>query len=151
MPLYFAYGSNMHRARLERRVGRVIDHGWARLPEHRHGFTAVGGDGTGKGNIEPRERLSVHGVLYELSAEQLDVLGGYEGGYDRVELAALASIADAAVRAASFRFIEPVFGLLPTDDYLEHYRLGMAEHDLPEAYIDEVLAQARAVVGGADS
>jgi hypothetical protein len=37
-----------------------------------------------------------------------------------------------------------ISGLVPTEDYIEHYRKGMREHDLPEAYVREVLAEAAA-------
>ncbi len=146
MPLYFAFGSNMHRLRLERRVGPVIDHGWVVLPDYRHAFAKLGRDGSGKGNIEPREGSEVHGVLYWLTDAQLDALGDYEGGYERVEVFPRAS--GGVVAAVTFRGVEWHPGLCPTEEYLEHYRQGMAEHGLPEAYVREVFALARGASAG---
>jgi gamma-glutamylcyclotransferase len=141
MPPYLAFGSNMHRRRLEQRVGALVDHGWVVLPEHRHGFTKLGSDGTGKGNIEPRGGCEVHGVLYELSDRQLDVLAGYEGGYERVELQL--SVRGERVLAVTFRAAMWIPDLVPTNAYLDHYLRGMREHGLPESYVREVLAAAR--------
>ena len=138
MPHYFAFGSNMHRLRLERRVGPVVDHGCAMLADHLHGFCKRGTDGSGKGNIQPRIGCQVHGVLYEVSDAQLEVLATYEPGYARVELTAHAR--GEAIVVVSFRADMWVPGLAPTEQYLEHYRRGMREHDLPAAYVREVLA-----------
>ena len=144
MPLYLAFGSNMHRLRLERRVGMVIDHGRAVLRDYCHGFTKRGSDGTGKGNIRPRLRGQVHGVVYELSRGQLDELERYEGGYARVRLEVLTGSERLAVESFQSSMWSP--NLAPTENYLEHYRRGMIEHALPDAYVREVLAAARALL-----
>lgn len=78
---YFAYGSNMSRARLEARLGRVADLGRAQCHERRHRFSKLGRDGTGKGNIEAVADARVWGVLYQLDGGQLDRLIEIESGY----------------------------------------------------------------------
>jgi gamma-glutamylcyclotransferase len=144
MPPYLAFGSNMHRLRLERRVGAVVDHGRVHLPDYRHAFTKLGRDGTGKGNIRPHLGARVYGVLYELSFAQLDVLETYEGGYERVALEVPAAPDQRGERIVALSFVSSMWihGLAPTDAYLEHYRRGMREHDFPDAYVREVLAAA---------
>lgn len=143
MPHYFAYGSNMSRARLEKRVGEVVVAGWATLQGYRHAFSKRGNDGSGKGNIEVHEPSNVHGVLYQLDAAQLETLHGFEYGYRAVEVEVLAAAAAQRVLAVTYESLEIVRGLIPSEDYLQHYRTGMDEHRLPDEYIAFVLASAR--------
>lgn len=137
---YFAYGSNMSSARLVARVGGVVSLGAALLSEHRHRFSKLGTDGTGKGNVEPTARAAVHGALYLLEREQLDQLVTFETGYRVVELDVWHRASTA--RAVTFVALRSVEALHPTQSYLEHYRRGMAEHGLPQDYVDDVLTSA---------
>jgi len=138
---YFAFGSNMSRARLVGRIGAVKVLGAARLPDHRHRFSKRGSDGTGKGNIEPHPGGVVHGVLYGLHAAQLDRLAEFEGGYRRRDVMVVAS--QGAVLAATFVALPPGTAPPPSEAYLDHYRRGIAEHGLPAAYLDELLESIR--------
>lgn len=139
MPYYFAYGSNMSSLRLRRRVGPLIDHGWAMLHDFAHLFDKRGADGTAKGNVVRRPGSVVHGVLYELEPSQLEKLDRYEGGYARIEIEvnlhagrifALTYTAHAAQRAE---------GLEPARSYLDHYLRGAEEHRLPGEYLERIL------------
>jgi gamma-glutamylcyclotransferase len=145
MPHYFAYGSNMSRARLEARLGPVRDLGRARCPDRHHRFSKLGRDGTGKGNIEVLAGALVWGVVYELGETQLERLAKFEFGYRGtlldLGLAEPALERGGAVRAASFEALTPVAGLAPTRAYLEHYVAGIREHGIPEAYANAVLAE----------
>jgi len=143
MHLYFAYGSNMARARLEQRVGtvEVLGRGW--LDAHRHRFSKLGADGTGKGNIEAHAGASVWGVVYRLAPQQLERLGEHEPGYRAIELELL--LVDAGrevVRAVSYQALRVVEMLQPTDAYVQHYLAGMREHGLPDAYCAAILGAA---------
>ncbi|NVB39189.1 gamma-glutamylcyclotransferase [Pseudenhygromyxa sp. WMMC2535] len=138
VPLYFAYGSNMSRARLEARVGVVRDLGAIHLPGHVHRFSKRGRDGTGKGNVEARAAQDlVWGVLYDLGAAQFEALRAFESGYREARLGM-----DAAhlgrVEALSFVACEAVAELAPTTAYLEHYRQGVVEHGIPATYLQEI-------------
>ncbi|HVH97760.1 MAG TPA: gamma-glutamylcyclotransferase family protein [Enhygromyxa sp.] len=143
---YFAYGSNMSRARLEGRLGRVVDLGRARCAARRHRFSKLGLDGTGKGNIELAEAELVWGVVYELDAAQLERLTGLELGYRRVELEVELEMIG-PVRTASFEALLPTQDLAPTREYLEHYVVGMREHGIPDAYLAAVLGEFHRLVG----
>jgi len=134
--IYFAYGSNMHRARLEQRVGTVVVVGAGALAHYRHEFAKLGVDGTAKGTIVAARDEVVHGVLYRLDASQLDQLVELEGGYRRIEVAV------GGHRAATFEALRLVTGLRPTDEYLEHYFAGMAEHGLPADYVQRIRIQS---------
>lgn len=142
MPLYFAYGSNMSRARLEQRVGGVELIGRAQLHSHRHRFSKLGTDGTGKGNVEPLPGELVWGVVYELAPAQLELLDEFETGYRAIELALqLRDTGQAIVRALSYQALRVVEGLQPTEAYVRHYIAGMREHALPTAYCAAVLGE----------
>jgi hypothetical protein len=138
--LYFAYGSNMSSARLEARVGEVRVMGWSSVVGYRHAFNKHGADGTAKGNIVRDPAATVHGVVFEISIQQLEVLTVHEGGYRAVELRALHCGSGVEHVVRSFEAVRPVDGLEPTVEYLDHYRRGMDEHGLPDAYRALILA-----------
>lgn len=137
MRLYFAYGSNMSSARLRRRVGEVDIVGIGTLHGYVHRFDKRGADGSAKGNIVVAPGQRVLGVLYRIDVRQLETLSVYEGGYRRVELRVHHHAGE--VDAVSFAAIAPVAGLAPAADYLRHYRRGLREHGMPDAYVREVL------------
>jgi len=143
MPFYFAYGSNMHRTRIERRLGPVKDLGRGRLDGFRHRFDKCGDDGTAKGNVSPAAGGAVHGVLYELTGEQLQRLAGFERGY-RCEVRVVVRLATGErIAAVAFEADPEVPRWPPSQAYLEHYRCGMIEHELPEDYRMQILAEGR--------
>ncbi|MGD8862408.1 MAG: gamma-glutamylcyclotransferase family protein [Myxococcales bacterium] len=143
--LYFAYGSNMSRARLEARVGPVDDLGWSSARDYCHRFNKRGADGSAKGNIVRLPGAVVHGVLYRLDAGQLEELAKYEGGYLRNQLRVLNRTGADYVESVSFEahaaLVAP--GLVPTEQYVAHYEAGMREHGLPPDYVCRVLFEAR--------
>jgi gamma-glutamylcyclotransferase len=144
---YFAYGSNMSRARLEGRLGRVVDRGRAQCRDRRHRFSKLGRDGSGKGNLEAAADELVWGVVYELDGGQLERLVAVELGYRMIEVAVELEWIG-SVRAASFEALEPTSGLVPTREYLEHYLVGMREHEIPDAYLAAVLGEFRELFVG---
>lgn len=77
--LYFAYGSNMLKARLEERVGEVKKEGNFKV----HGFklTFNAGHSAGFANMEMtgNHKDFVEGVVYEMESEQLRKLDHREG------------------------------------------------------------------------
>lgn len=140
---YFAYGSNMSRARLEERVGEVVHQGRALLSGYVHRFDHQGSDGTAKGNIAQAASDVVHGVLYALRDDQVQLLEPYEGGYDVITVELELVLVQRRVRAYTYtsRVIAP--GLAPLADYLEHYFSGMLENGIPEAYVERIRRQAK--------
>lgn len=143
MRLYFAYGSNMDRVRLEERVGRVEETlGHVLLPGHAHSFSHRGRDGSAKGNIEPLGDGLVRGVLYRLMQGQTELLHPYEGGYDvlRVQVKSPSSVQE--WQAYTYMASKDAGELLPEEFYLEHYLRGMRANDFPQSYIDFICRQA---------
>lgn len=134
---YFAYGSNMRSSRLIERVGSVSLYGVAILSDFRHRFNKHGSDGTAKGNIEASVGAVVHGVVYQLTHRQFEILDRYEGGYEPIELAVESN--GETVECASYGAVLRRDGLKPTERYLLHYVEGAFEHGLPSSYIDSIL------------
>ena len=139
--LYFAYGSNMSRARLEERVGVVRDHGWSTLHGHRHAFNKLGADGTAKGNIIPAPQDVVHGVLYQLTEEQLRILAHYEGGYVAKQVAVYVHQLAEVYTCTTYKAVKTTLDLLPHHAYLKHYQKGLQEHGLPQEYCASLLGE----------
>lgn len=83
---YFAYGSNLHPARLGERVGGLEIVGRASAADHRLAFHKRGADGSGKCDMVHAAGGAVHGALYRLDRDQLAALDRFEGagrGYRR--------------------------------------------------------------------
>jgi len=108
------------------------------LRGYEHRFSKLGRDGTAKGNIEVISGGLVHGIAYRIEREQLERLAELEGGYRLIELEI--ECADAPVAAQSFCALRSVAGLTPSPEYVEHYRVGALEHNLPVAYVQNILA-----------
>jgi len=82
--LYFAYGSNMHYARLENRVKSLEKMCVAYLPEYRLRTNKQSDDGSGKANIE-QSRLNsdvVWGVVWSIAKSDRYKLDKAEGYYE---------------------------------------------------------------------
>jgi gamma-glutamylcyclotransferase len=131
--LYFAYGSNLHAARLRQRVGAVRIERIGRLDGHRLAFNKRGRDGSGKANLVREATASVWGVVYEIAAESWTELDRFEGGYERVsvEIEPAAGGALAAHTYASTRLC----GEPPFDWYKELVVRGARAHGLPAEWI----------------
>lgn len=75
----FAYGSNLLREQIKRRIGHIPEAPRAWLEGYRLAFNKLGGDGTGKANIVKQPGTKVWGVVYRCSPEDLDKMDSYEG------------------------------------------------------------------------
>lgn len=133
---YFAYGSNMLTARLERRVGPVELVGRARVAGRRLAFHKRSGDGSGKCDIPVAESPSeeVHGVVYEMPDSALEELDRFEGGYSRalLEVELSGDPVEAHAYLAQSVHVDP--GARPFDWYLQLVHAGTHQHGLVEEY-----------------
>lgn len=135
MRYYFAFGSNMKRDRLEKRLGQVDDLGIAILPDYLVAFNKLSTiDKTGKANIIPKEQVETIGVLYGLTDEQLKELDKSEGGYVRVPIAITSEGKE--IEAQTYVAMENRIdnNLLPTAEYLGYLIDGAEEHNFPGEY-----------------
>lgn len=135
---YFAYGSNLHPARLVERLGRVRLLSVAQLDEHALVFHKQGRDGSGKCDIVRAPGDRVFGALYELSREALLQLDRIEGrGYQR-ELVRVVTWPAGAIHDAWTYRARPVarnLGLQPAGWYSDLVLAGARYHELPQDYI----------------
>lgn len=78
---YLAYGSNLHPVRLGERVASARLLGWLSLPGCRLAFHTVGGDGSGKCDLEVTGEAAdtAYAALYELEASEKPALDAVEG------------------------------------------------------------------------
>jgi hypothetical protein len=134
---YFAYGSNIRRARLEARVSVVSKVGNAYLPDYRFICDKPGQDNTGKANIIDWHGDGVWGVIYNLTLKQIRRLDIYEGQqYQREDVQTLC---DGVWRTtqAYISYATPT-GENPHKWYKDHIITGAKENSFPTEYVLEL-------------
>ncbi|GGD59781.1 gamma-glutamylcyclotransferase family protein [Lacimicrobium alkaliphilum] len=132
--LYFAYGSNMSWQRVGARISPIQRVGVAQLYGFALKFHKVGKDGSAKCNAwcTGEERDTLWGVLYELSADQLETLDQLEGtgqGYQRRTVAVYYE--QQRIETQIYVATEIDDDLQPFDWYLEHVLSGARQNNLP--------------------
>jgi len=141
--IYFAYGSNMLLARLQRRVpsARRID-GVFCLPGHQLRFHKEGMDGSAKCDShltdDPADR--VLGALFEMDPAHRDRLDAAEGlgdGYLDKDVQ-VSDTAGRLVEAHTYYATRINGSLLPFSWYKDHVLMGARETDLPRRYIASI-------------
>lgn len=132
--LYFAYGSNLHPARLAARLAAPRLLGTTRLDAHVLRFHKRGRDGSGKCSIAPG-RGRVHGALYALDAADkhtLDHIEGVGAGYASIVIE-LPGVGPASTYVAMDDAIDDT--LQPFDWYLALVIAGARFQRFPAAYL----------------
>lgn len=136
---YFAYGSNLHPARLAARLAAPRLLGTARLDAHILRFHKRGRDGSGKCSLLPGSGC-VHGALYALDAadkQALDHIEGVGTGYASIDIE-LPGIGVASTYVAMPDAIDDT--LQPFDWYLGLVLAGARFQRFPGAYLDALEA-----------
>jgi gamma-glutamylcyclotransferase (GGCT)/AIG2-like uncharacterized protein YtfP len=141
--LYFAYGSNMDAAVMQRHCPghRVL--GVAELRGHRLAFTRRSKrTGTGVADIVAAAAESVWGVLYELDDSQLAAIDEKEGNgwaYQRKLLTVLLHEGGAEHEANAYAVIVPDDEHVPPSaEYLGLIRAAARSRGLPVEYVAEL-------------
>ncbi len=136
--LYFAYGSNLHPARLQARTPSARIVGAAELPGNRLEWHKHGADDSGKCDIIATDKATdrVHGAVYEIDVadwHHLDVAEELDTGYHacRVEV----QLCGSTIQAHSYRALVVNPALRPFDWYQVFVVKGARAHGLPEPYI----------------
>jgi len=146
--VYFAYGSNMLRERLDARCPNVRLLGNAVLDGHRLTFDQFSHvDGSGKGGIVPAPGERVPGVLWTLPPGDLPALDLAESagrGYERAGVT-VTRAGGGAVEAITYRPIDLRGDLRPWDWYLALVVAGAEQQGLPGDYVGR-LREVRAAV-----
>lgn len=151
---YFAYGSNMDPGTFSGRRGIAWTEAVvARAPGWRLAVDkpSLLGNGEGMATILQDDADEVWGVLYEISAEDLEHIefteGVLIGHYRRVEIDVECVAQAERVRAVTLASEERVEGLRPTFRYLNLLLAGAEAHGLPSGWI----ARLRAIEGREES
>ena len=140
--LYFGYGSNMPKARIEERLGSVERLGAASLTGYTLRFHKQSKkDGSGKCDAFRTDNRDdrLWGAVDRLSEEQVAKLDGLEGpGYSRitVQVTLGKQTVDAALYVAKPDAVTP--GLHPFDWYKDLVLIGARELSLPIGYIETI-------------
>lgn len=81
---YFAFGSNLHSARLRERAPSAQALGAARLEGFRLCLDKLASDGSGKLNLARDAAAAVWGVVFRIDGADLATLDGFEPGYSQI-------------------------------------------------------------------
>jgi gamma-glutamylcyclotransferase len=138
---YFAYGSNMHDARLRRRLKTIIPVEAVCLEKFELTFDKRGRDGSAKCTIESTEHARVFGVLFRLPEALLARIDAIEGAdYARISVYPFGLDSGRIYRAHCYRARSKAIldGLLPFDWYRSFVVDGARMHGLPETYVSKL-------------
>jgi gamma-glutamylcyclotransferase len=143
---HFAYGSNMNRAQMLSRTGKILEEHNASLPNFEVRFNKKVRGGTAGANIQPSPGKTVHGVLYKIEEGSMRSLDRYEGvpdHYRRIEVQVTPE-GGQPVPAQIYIASKVEKGLRPSPSYLQSMLDGAGEHNLPASYIGELKTAAGA-------
>jgi hypothetical protein len=148
--LYFAYGSNADPDRFRSRVGPWIDRQPAFLEDHRLRFAgSVRSEGGGGAVVDRRAGHRVAGVLYEITAEQLEAMDREEFDASRDvtavgrRIAARVSTASGARDAQLYTVEDDGSRCPPSATYLGFILRGLEA----AGHSDDALDRVRAAAG----
>lgn len=143
---HFAYGSNMNRAQMLSRAGKILEEHNATLANYEVRFNKKVRGGTAGANVQPSSGKTVHGVLYKIEEGAFRSLDRYEGvpeHYRRIEVQVLPD-GGQPVPAQIYIASKVEKGLRPSPGYLKAILDGAGEHNLPASYIGEIKTAAGA-------
>ncbi len=138
---YFAYGSNMSVPRIQARIPAAEFVSVASLMAHRLTFSKPGTDASGKCDALFTGCVDdvVYGVVYRITAEDKQVLDGYEGlGVHYQVKTGVVSAACADLEVFFYVATEVRDNLRPYHWYKKHVLYGAQEAGIPEAYCNSI-------------
>lgn len=134
MPLYFAYGSNMHRAAMVERCPASKPLGIARLPRHRF---VIAREGYASVLRDPRR--TVWGVLWDLALADVPALDRYECVASRLYVKLTQPVlTEKGARRALVYVARSTAAGWPRPGYMEAVMAAAEEAGLPAAYLQEL-------------
>jgi gamma-glutamylcyclotransferase len=134
---YFAYGSNLNWAQMQRRCPSSSFVCVARLPDYQFGITRHSRlRQCGTANVFPSPGKEVWGAVYEVCDEDLNTLDGFEDGYRRQMLRVYAADRrQAALNALVYVAELEVDVPLPNAEYKRLILEGAKHWSLPLSYL----------------
>lgn len=147
--LYFGYGSNLSRHRLQRSCPSARLVSIARLPDHRLAFTRRSERwGGGVADVLPAPGAEVWGVVWRIATEESDALDRQEGlhldppAYRRSELLVQPPTGE-PLACRSYVVVAPsAEHIPPAAAYLETMLAGARDCGLPGPYIEQIAVRA---------
>ncbi len=138
---YFAYASNLKLSILEERLGdRIQNYLTGRLPDYGFRFNRRNADGSARANIVVSESEDVYGIVCRIDQQYKDKLLKTEPGYLLISVAV--ETEQGNVNAFTFVAESDDEGIHPTKEYLNSILEGARARNLPEEYIDFIVALA---------
>lgn len=136
---YFAYGSNLHPLRLQKRISSAVPLEVIKVTNFVLSFHKRGADASGKCNIVPSDNASdqVFGVVYKMLASQKNILDEIEGAGYQVCFMEW-NDKTCFYYAAEDDYIDEE--LRPYTWYRQLVLLGAQYHGLPKEYWRKILA-----------
>jgi phage replication-related protein YjqB (UPF0714/DUF867 family)/gamma-glutamylcyclotransferase (GGCT)/AIG2-like uncharacterized protein YtfP len=131
MQPYFAYGSNLDVTQMARRCPDARDPRPATLADHDWLINE-----RGVATVEPLAGAQVHGVLWQISDHDLDVLDSAEGVPVRYRRDRLTVLTDTGAEEAWVYVDHRVETGAPREGYLERIIDGAVHHGLPPRWLD---------------
>ena len=144
MTLYFAYGSNMDPAQMARRCAGAVPLGPALLRDHHLTFTWDSPTWLGGvGHVEPAPGEHVWGVLWDLTAEHIGSLDGYEQVADGVYSRVTRTVEHRGERVDAVVYVATASGFKrPSRRYMRALIRGAEHFGLPPDYVQRLRALA---------
>lgn len=142
--LYFAYGSNLSPARLQKRVPLAEFIATGLLAEHRLLFHKVGRDGTAKCNacFTGKSEDYLYGAVYRIDPDHkiyLDQAEGLGRGYETKQVT-ISTQYSGRITAYTYFATRTAEKIKPFRWYREHVLKGACEHRFPQEYIAQIAA-----------
>lgn len=132
---YFAFGSNLHGARLRERAPSARALGAARLEGFRLCLDKLSSDGSGKLNLARDAAAAVWGVAFRIDPEDLAALDGFEPGYSQTGVSVQLR-GGGPLEARTFLSEQRAQGLRVQPWYRALFTAGAREHGLPAEWIE---------------
>jgi len=132
---YFAFGSNLHAARLRERAPSAQALGAARLEGFRLCLDKLASDGSGKLNLAQDATMAVWGVAFRIDGAELAALDRFEPGYSQISVSVHLR-GGGPLEARTYLCEQRVQGLLLQPGYRALILAGAREHGLPTEWIE---------------
>lgn len=147
---YFAYGSNLNKQQMKRRVGKLKDSTRAVLRDHRVVFDTYSQTWRGGvADIVESPGDAVYGAAYLLTEEQVKELDKYEGVprlYSRRRVTV--EVDDMLLDTITYVASNPGKFIKPSQKYLDSVTSGLRQHGYEEEIAKRIV---RAAEGNQDS
>ncbi len=134
---YFAYGSNMHWEQMRQRCASARFVAVARLPGHRLAITRKSRRRLcGTADVVRDSASEVWGILYEITADDLALLDGFEDGYRRARVTVMLAKGAESVEAWIYIAEKEAFAPPPSALYKRLIIEGARHWGLPQTYLE---------------